>query len=32
MAPATHRTPYVKDGINTYIVHGAREAVTPDLR
>jgi hypothetical protein len=24
-----NRTPYVKDGINNYIVHGAREAVNP---
>ncbi len=25
-----NRTPYVKDGINNYIVHGAREAVNPE--
>ncbi len=25
-----NRTPYVKDGINEYIVHGNREAVNPD--
>ncbi len=27
---AENRTPFVKDGINDYIVHGAREAVNPD--
>jgi hypothetical protein len=26
-----NRTPYVKDGINDYIVHGRREAVNPNL-
>ena len=25
-----NRTPYVKDGINDYVVHGNREAVNPD--
>ena len=25
-----NRTPYVKDGINEYVVHGNREAVNPD--
>src|SRR5262249_35473421 len=25
------RTPYVKDGINDYIVHGAKSAVNPEL-
>src|SRR6201993_279213 len=25
-----NRTPYVKDGINDYVVHGATEAVNPD--
>src|SRR6266481_864280 len=25
-----NRTPYVKDGINDYVVHGSREAVNPD--
>ena len=25
-----NRTPYVKDGIDSYIVHGRREAVNPD--
>jgi hypothetical protein len=25
-----NRTPYVKDGINDYVVHGAREAVNPE--
>ena len=25
-----NRTPYVKDGIDDYIVHGAREAVNPE--
>jgi len=24
-----NRTPYVKDGINNYVIHGAREAVNP---
>jgi hypothetical protein len=27
---AENRTPFVKDGINDYIVHGAREAVNPE--
>jgi hypothetical protein len=27
---AENRTPYVKDGINDYLVHGVREAVNPD--
>ncbi len=27
---APNATPYVKDGINDYIVHGAQEAVNPD--
>jgi hypothetical protein len=27
---APNRTPYVKDGINDYIVHGRQEAVNPD--
>lgn len=27
---AENRTPYVKDGINDYVVHGNREAVNPD--
>src|SRR5215831_2127869 len=27
---ATNRTPYVKDGINDYLVHGRTEAVNPD--
>jgi hypothetical protein len=26
------RTPYVKDGINDYIVHGAKDAVNPEKR
>ena len=25
-----NRTPYVKDGINSYIVHGRRDAVNPE--
>jgi Mannosylglycerate hydrolase MGH1-like glycoside hydrolase domain len=29
---APNRTPYVKDGINSYIVHGRREAVNPEKR
>jgi hypothetical protein len=27
-----NRTPYVKDGINNYIVHGAKDAVNPQQR
>src|SRR5262245_20588858 len=27
-----NRTPYVKDGINDYVVHGRREAVNPEQR
>ncbi len=27
---AENRTPYVKDGINNYVVHGAQEAVNPE--
>jgi hypothetical protein len=27
-----NRTPYVKDGINHFVVHGAREAVNPERR
>src|SRR4029434_6506753 len=27
---AENRTPYVKDGINDYVVHGTREAVNPE--
>ena len=27
-----NRTPYVKDGINDYVVHGRREAVNPEKR
>ncbi|HXX74135.1 MAG TPA: glucosidase [Nitrospiraceae bacterium] len=27
---APNRTPYVKDGINNYLVHGQRDAVNPD--
>jgi hypothetical protein len=29
---APNRTPYVKDGIESYIVHGRREAVNPEQR
>jgi hypothetical protein len=29
---APNRTPYVKDGINDCVVHGRREAVTPERR
>ncbi len=27
----TNRTPYVKDGINSYLVHGQKDAVNPEL-
>ena len=30
LVQAPNRTPYVKDGINNYIVHGRREAVNPE--
>lgn len=32
LANVPNRTPYVKDGINDYIVHGRREAVNPERR